>query len=347
MLGNAGVNVAEVALAKVSFDAGDFGYGLMLASAGFGLVVREPERRRLDRAPRASRASTAPGFALMAIGIGAAAVAPNVWIAAACVVLSGVGERDRGRLQRAARPARRARSAARAGVHGADELELRWCSASGWLAAGPLTDEFGARWVWGVSACLSALAALVGYVLARGIRDVRVVEPDARERGGLVAKRREWTGETLAAGVREGDRRALARAITLVENGDPLAYELVREVYPDTGSAYVVGVTGPPGVGKSSLIAALVRQVREAGPHGRRRLGRPVEPLHAGRAARRPDPPLGALPRPGRLHPLDGDARPPRRARRGDAAGRARPRRRRQGHHLRRDGRHRARARSR
>jgi LAO/AO transport system kinase len=65
--------------------------------------------------------------------------------------------------------------------------------------------------------------------------------------------------------VREGDRRALARAITLVENGDPLAYDLVREVYPETGSAYVVGVTGPPGVGKSSLLAALVRQIREAG----------------------------------------------------------------------------------
>jgi LAO/AO transport system kinase len=62
--------------------------------------------------------------------------------------------------------------------------------------------------------------------------------------------------------VREGDRRALARAITLVENGDPLAYELVREVYPETGSASVVGITGPPGVGKSSLIAALVRQIR-------------------------------------------------------------------------------------
>jgi LAO/AO transport system kinase len=77
-----------------------------------------------------------------------------------------------------------------------------------------------------------------------------------------MARRREWTGETLAAGVREGDRRALARAITLVENRDPLAYELVREVYPETGSAYVVGITGPPGVGKSSLIAALVRQIR-------------------------------------------------------------------------------------
>ena len=80
-----------------------------------------------------------------------------------------------------------------------------------------------------------------------------------------MAKRRDWTGETLAAGVREGDPRALARAITLVENGDPMAYDLVRDVYPDTGSAYVVGVTGPPGVGKSSLIAALVRRIRLSG----------------------------------------------------------------------------------
>src|SRR5690348_13927318 len=77
-----------------------------------------------------------------------------------------------------------------------------------------------------------------------------------------VAGRRDWTRETLAAGVREGDRRALARAITLVENGDPLAYGVVADLYPSTGNAYAVGVTGPPGVGKSSLISALVRHVR-------------------------------------------------------------------------------------
>jgi LAO/AO transport system kinase len=77
-----------------------------------------------------------------------------------------------------------------------------------------------------------------------------------------VAKRREFTRESLAAGVRDGDKRALARAITLVENSDPLAYELVRDLYPETGRAYAVGVTGPPGVGKSSLISALVRHVR-------------------------------------------------------------------------------------
>jgi LAO/AO transport system kinase len=80
-----------------------------------------------------------------------------------------------------------------------------------------------------------------------------------------VKRRREWTVGDLAAGVRDGDKRALARAITLVENGEPLAYDLVREIYPDTGRAYAIGVTGPPGVGKSSLIAALIRHVREQG----------------------------------------------------------------------------------
>jgi len=78
-----------------------------------------------------------------------------------------------------------------------------------------------------------------------------------------LAGRRDWTRETLAAAVRSGDRRALARAITLVENGDPLAYDLVREISPETGKAYTVGLTGPPGVGKSSLISALLRHVRE------------------------------------------------------------------------------------
>jgi len=75
--------------------------------------------------------------------------------------------------------------------------------------------------------------------------------------------RRELTLEELIAGVRGGDRRALARAISLVEDGDALAYPLVREVYPETGRARVVGVTGPPGVGKSSLIGALISHIRE------------------------------------------------------------------------------------
>ena len=78
-----------------------------------------------------------------------------------------------------------------------------------------------------------------------------------------MARRRDWTRESLAEGVRTGDTRALARAISLVENSDPLAYELVRDLYPETGRAYAVGVTGPPGVGKSSLISAVIGHVRE------------------------------------------------------------------------------------
>jgi LAO/AO transport system kinase len=77
--------------------------------------------------------------------------------------------------------------------------------------------------------------------------------------------RRELSLDELVAGVRDGDRRALARAISLVEDGDPLGYPLVRDVYPTTGRAAVVGVTGPPGVGKSSLIGSLVGHIREDG----------------------------------------------------------------------------------
>jgi LAO/AO transport system kinase len=80
-----------------------------------------------------------------------------------------------------------------------------------------------------------------------------------------VAGRRDWTLEELADGVRAGEKRALARAISLVEDSEPLAYDLVRELYPQTGRAYAVGITGPPGVGKSTLISALVRHVRGEG----------------------------------------------------------------------------------
>jgi GTPase len=76
--------------------------------------------------------------------------------------------------------------------------------------------------------------------------------------------RKELTLDELVDGVRAADRRALARAISLVEDRDPLAYPLVREVYGETGRAAIVGVTGPPGVGKSTLIAALVAHLRES-----------------------------------------------------------------------------------
>jgi LAO/AO transport system kinase len=68
---------------------------------------------------------------------------------------------------------------------------------------------------------------------------------------------------TLADRLLAGDKRALARAISLVENDDPAGWALVREIYPHTGRAAVFGFTGPPGVGKSTLLGALTKLERE------------------------------------------------------------------------------------
>jgi LAO/AO transport system kinase len=70
---------------------------------------------------------------------------------------------------------------------------------------------------------------------------------------------------SLAQRLLDGDRRALARAITLVEDDRPEGWELVKEVYPYTGKAAVFGFTGPPGVGKSTLIGALTKARRASG----------------------------------------------------------------------------------
>jgi LAO/AO transport system kinase len=72
------------------------------------------------------------------------------------------------------------------------------------------------------------------------------------------------TEQSLAERLVAGDKRALARAITLIENDDPQGWELVREVFPRTGRARIVGITGPPGVGKSTLIGALTAEMRKA-----------------------------------------------------------------------------------
>jgi LAO/AO transport system kinase len=71
--------------------------------------------------------------------------------------------------------------------------------------------------------------------------------------------------QELAALVREGNRRAIARAISLVEDEDTGAVELMAALWPHVGGAAVIGITGPPGVGKSTLVGALVGEVRRAG----------------------------------------------------------------------------------
>ena len=71
--------------------------------------------------------------------------------------------------------------------------------------------------------------------------------------------------ETLADRVLAGDPRALARAISLVEDESPAAPGLIRDLHPRTGRAFLIGVTGPPGAGKSTLVDRLVAEVRKGG----------------------------------------------------------------------------------
>ena len=232
------------------YTAGDFGFGLLWAASGLGLVARQPlsgslarePRRRRDLPARASpwaagisaprgraeRLGRRVAMVLAGFGNGRAVVvnsrsfsacagptcaaAPSRCVISAHYALLGVAH---GRRRRAHRPRRRA-------------LDLR-------RRVGLARHRLG-----------STALALVA-------RPHRAVLTGAQQAACTVAGRRDWTRETLAAGVRAGDHRALARAITLVENGDPLAYAVVADIYPETGHAHAVGITGPPGVGKSSL----------------------------------------------------------------------------------------------
>jgi MFS family permease len=165
MFSNAAVNVAEVRLAFRAFDAGRFGLGLMMGCAGIGLAVgaylagQSIERRGLANVYGAS-------LGLMAIGIGLAAASPTVWVAAACVVVSGAGNGSAVvcnalLVQRGAPDSLRGRAFAVLMSSNVAMLVL------GMVIAGHYTDVYGPRWVWAVAAAAAAVAGIVGLALAR------------------------------------------------------------------------------------------------------------------------------------------------------------------------------------
>ena len=87
----------------------------------------------------------------------------------------------------------------------------------------------------------------------------------------------------LVARAITGDRGAVAKLISLVETGGPAAVEASALLYPETGGAYTVGLTGAPGAGKSSLTDALIRRVRARRHRSRRARDRPdVSPFSGG-----------------------------------------------------------------
>ncbi len=127
-------------------------------------------------------------------------------------------------------------------------------------------------------------------------------------------------------------RSARDRARDLADRGRGAAgAELIRRIFPNTGRAYLVGVTGPPGAGKSTLVDRLIVRAAQGWTHGRRGRRRSDQPVQRRRDPRRSGAHAGARRRQRRVHPQHGDARPSGRAGARDERGGAGARRRGQG----------------
>ena len=166
---NAGVNVAEVVLAKKVFDSGDFGFGLLAASAGLGLVIGSLASGQVIECVGIRRPYQA-SLLLMALGIGAAALAPGVWVAAVFVTFSGVGNGlavvCNATLVQNGAPDR---------LRGRAFMLMMSCGAAvfglAMFLSGFATDLWGARVTWGIAAGLYLCAALASVVLLRGVAE--------------------------------------------------------------------------------------------------------------------------------------------------------------------------------
>jgi MFS family permease len=180
-LGMGAVNVAEIFLAKNTFDAGDFGYGLLYGAMGAGLVLGGlGSAALLDRYGVA--AVYGGSLAVLAAGYAATAASPNVWVAAVCCVVAGVGNGTAVAcnallVQRGTFDLLRGR--ALTFVMSATYLAV----AVGELVPGPfLRPPVHAgvpRWIWGGAGGMLLVAALAGWAIARKLGGEAPAEAEA------------------------------------------------------------------------------------------------------------------------------------------------------------------------
>ena len=167
---------AQVFLAKDAFNAGDFGYGLIFGCIGLGLAVGSfaagtwLERRSVGGVYSGS-------ILLQAVGLAAAAVAPNVWISLPCFVLAGIGN-GTAVVCNSLLVQRGAPDAIRGRVFTAIMSVNYAVYGLGFVVAGPLTDSVGPRWVFGGVGIVLAFTSLVAFALSRGAEHGIVAEPE-------------------------------------------------------------------------------------------------------------------------------------------------------------------------
>ena len=160
------VNTAEVFLAKQSFHSGDIGFGLLWAGSGIGLIVGG-----LMAVPLIERdvgTAYVRFIAIMAVGTACAAVAPNVWVGIAAMALFGFGNggavvANITLVQRGAPD--RVRGRAFTVLMSVNYAVL----GLAFIAAGPLTNAYGARWAYAVASATVVVAAAVALRYTRGI----------------------------------------------------------------------------------------------------------------------------------------------------------------------------------
>jgi MFS family permease len=160
------MNVAEIFLAKRAYDAGDFGFGLLWAGTGVGMVIGG--LAAADFIKRDLGTAYVRFLALFAVGIACAAAAPNVWIGTLAMVVAGVGNGGAvvGNItfvQRGAadRVRGRAFTLLMAVNYGALGLSF--------VIAGPVTNAIGARWTYVVAATGIGLASGLAWLFVRGV----------------------------------------------------------------------------------------------------------------------------------------------------------------------------------